>query len=73
MRPFDIELDELTKDPVIHSFTSSCGDKGLLGKDIALSWCIENYNKVLLNGKDVTGQSSQSFKLTSSSSYVLGK
>lgn len=71
LRPFDIELDELTKDPVIHSFTSSCGDKGLLGKDIALSWCIENYNKVLLNGKDVTGQSSQSFKLTSSSSYVL--
>lgn len=57
--------------PEIHSFTSSCGDKGLLGKDITLSWVIENYNKVLLNGKDVTGQSSHHLKLASSSQYIL--
>ena len=53
LRPFDIELDKLTKSPEIKSF--NCSSKTCLkGDKIIISWQAENFSQILLNGKDVT-------------------
>lgn len=71
LRPFDQVLDSMTKEPEIHVFTSSCGSKGIKGESVTLCWAVENYIQILLNGKDVTNQSSQTFTLSNSEHFVL--
>ena len=71
LEPFDILLERLTKDPVINKFSASCGKKTLNGKSIVLSWDVENYTQILLDGKDVTTQISNTLTLNSSTTYTL--
>lgn len=53
LEPFDVVIDRLTQLPEIHSFCAA-SDACLKGDAVQLSWDIENYTQVLLNGKDVT-------------------
>ena len=71
LEPFDILLERLTKDPVIKKFSASCGKKTLNGKSIVLSWDVENYTQILLDGKDVTTQISNTLTINSSTTYTL--
>lgn len=71
LEPFDILLERLTKDPVINNFSASCGKKTLNGKSIVLSWDVENYTQILLDGKDVTTQISNTLTINSSTTYTL--
>lgn len=71
LEPFDILLERLTKDPVIKKFSASCGKKTLNGKSIVLSWDVENYTQILLDGKDVTTQTSNTLTINSSTTYTL--
>lgn len=71
LEPFEIITDRLTKDPVIHSFISSCGDVCLQGDSVRFSWNVENYNQVLFNGEDVTSKSALSCVIRSSNIYSL--
>lgn len=71
LEPFDILLERLTKDPVIKKFSVSCGKKTLNGKSIVLSWDVENYTQILLDGKDVTTQISNTLTINSSTTYTL--
>lgn len=71
LEPFDILLERLTKDPIIKKFSASCGKKTLNGKSIVLSWDVENYTQILLDGKDVTTQTSNTLTINSSTTYTL--
>lgn len=71
LEPFDILLERLTKEPVIKKFSASCGKKILNGKSIVLSWDVENYTQILLDGKDVTTQISNTLTINSSTTYTL--
>ena len=71
LEPFDVLLGRLTKDPVIKKFSASCGKKTLNGKSIVLSWDVENYTQILLDGKDVTTQISNTLTINSSTTYTL--
>ena len=71
LEPFDILLERLTKDPIINKFSASCGKKTLNGKSIVLSWDVENYTQILLDGKDVTTQISNTLTINSSTTYTL--
>lgn len=71
LQPFDIILEQLTKDPVIKKFSASCGKKTLNGNNIVLSWDVENYTQILLDGKDVTTQISNTLTINSSTTYTL--
>ena len=71
LEPFDILLERLTKDPVIKKFSASCGKKTLNGKSIVLSWDVENYTQILLDGKDVTTQISNTLTINTSTTYTL--
>ena len=69
--PFDILIDQLTKDPVINSFKTSCGTKILKGKRLTFLWEVENYDRILLDGVDVTFKKSWDKIVDSSTSYKL--
>lgn len=71
LEPFDILLERLTKDPVINKFSASCGKKTLNGNNIVLSWDVENYTQILLDGKDVTGHISHTLTINFTSTYTL--
>jgi hypothetical protein len=71
LEPFDVLLERLTKDPVIKKFSASCGKKTLNEKSIVLSWDVENYTQILLDGKDVTTQISNTLTINSSTTYTL--
>ena len=71
LEPFDVLLERLTKDPVINKFSASCGKKTLNGKSIVLSWAVENYTQILLDGKDVTTHISNTLTINSSTTYTL--
>lgn len=55
--PFDVLLDQLTKEPEIKQFQCS-NDVLLKGDKVVVTWEVENFTKILLNGKDVINQSS---------------
>ena len=69
--PFDKLIDQLTKDPIIKSFRTSCGTKILKGRRLTLSWEVENYDRILLDGVDVTSKKSLDKIVSSSMSYKL--
>ena len=69
--PFDILIDQLTKDPIIKSFRTSCGTKILKGKRLTLLWEVENYDRIFLDGIDVTSKKSLNIIVGSSKSYKL--
>ena len=69
--PFDTLIDQLTKDPIINSFKTSCGTKILKGKRLTLLWEVENYDRILLDGVDVTFKKSLDKIVDSSTSYKL--
>lgn len=71
LRPFDIVQNELVKEPEIHSFLSSCGNKCIIGHKTTFSWSVENYTSITLNGIDVTKQSSYTVPVNSSGQYIL--
>ena len=69
--PFDILIDQLTEDPIINSFRTSCGTKILKGKRLTFLWEVENYDRILLDGVDVTFKKSWDKIVDSSTSYKL--
>ena len=71
LRPFDVVLNELVKEPEIHSFQSSCGNKCIIGNKAIFSWSVENYTSITLNGVDVTRETSHEISINSSGQYLL--
>lgn len=71
LRPFDVVLNELIKEPEIRSFRSSCGNKCIVGSKSTFSWSVDNFTSITLNGIDVTKQSSKSITINSSGQYIL--
>lgn len=70
LEPFDVVMDRLTQSPEIHSF-STTADSFLKGDALQLSWDIENYTQVLLNGKDVTADTHIEEVADSQTTYTL--
>lgn len=70
LEPFDVVMDRLTQSPEIHSF-STTADSFLKGDAVQLSWDIENYTQVLLNGKDVTADTHIEELADSQTTYTL--
>ncbi|MBR5237563.1 MAG: hypothetical protein IKV26_02495 [Paludibacteraceae bacterium] len=71
LQPFDVLLEQLTKDPIINKFSASCGEKILNGKYTTISWDIDNFTQIFLNDKDVTNLTSKKLKINSTSTYTL--
>lgn len=71
LRPFDVVMNELVKEPEIHAFQSSCGNKCIIGNKTTFSWSVENYTSITFNGKDVTKQSLYTVPINSSGRYIL--
>lgn len=68
--PFDILLDQLTKESEIKQFNCS-NNVVLQGDVIALTWEVENFTKILLNGNDVTNLNSYTEKADKQREYKL--
>ena len=72
LQPFDVLLDQLTKEPEINDFYASCGDSCFVGEDITFFWDIKHFTKVLFNGVVVrTKTNKKILKATSSQQYTL--
>ena len=71
LQPFDVVWEQLKKEPIVNEFSASCGDTILEGKEFTLSWNVENYTQILLDGEDVSSQNSKTLTTTSSSSHKL--
>lgn len=70
LRPFDVLLDQITKMPEIISITADKKNY-LIGEDICISWDVDNYTKLILNGKDVTDISEIREKALKTTKYTL--
>ena len=72
LRPFDVLLDQLTKEPEINDFYASCGTSCFLGEEITFFWDIKHFTKVFLNGVAIPiTTNTKTLKATSSQQYTL--
>ena len=72
LQPFDILLDQLTKEPEINNFYASCGTSCFSGEEITFFWDIKYFTKVFFNGAVVrTKSNKKTISATSSQLYTL--
>ena len=72
LEPFDVILDRITKDPIIHSFESDKGNVLYKGDNFNLQWKIENATSLLVNGIVVDiNKNSLSMEADSSKGYEI--
>lgn len=70
LQPFDVLLDQLTKEPEINDFYTSCGTSCFFGEEITFFWDIKHFTKVFFNGVPIA-TNTKTLKITSSQHYTL--
>lgn len=70
LQPFDVLLDQLTKEPEINDFDTSCGTSCFFGEEITFFWDIKHFTKVFFNGVPIA-TNTKTLKITSSQHYTL--
>lgn len=72
LQPFDVLLDQLTKEPEINDFYTSCGTSCFSGEEITFFWDIKYFTKVFFNGAVVrTKSNKKTISAPSSQLYTL--